>query len=117
MRLVEINISGGDSAHLQKMKERTSRIWKFPDGLERIITLSGWHWEAYSSLIAPNQRPRFAERCLELAQSEISNPLESIAPSFDLEQWLHKIAADLIQMTWDEKQNTFACNDNGIFSN
>jgi hypothetical protein len=49
MRTVEIQLVGGDSAHREHMTRQTSRIWGFPDGLQRVITMSGWHWYAYDS--------------------------------------------------------------------
>ena len=50
MTQVSIKIDGADSLERQRLRQRTGRMFTFPDGLDRLIVVSTWHWETYDRL-------------------------------------------------------------------
>lgn len=111
MHCVKISIQGGDSAHRQRMQKISSRVWPFPDGRERVVTMSGWHWEAYDQMVAPCEVREVANTIYELAQQEIALGTD---PTLDFEDWIQRMAQDLVRLSWDDGQNEKAANNNGV---
>lgn len=46
----KITITGADEAHYLSASKESSRLFHFPDGISRLITLSSWHWEVLHRL-------------------------------------------------------------------
>lgn len=43
-------MTGADSAHHHRIRQRVARRFTFPDGVDRIVTLSRWHWDTLDRL-------------------------------------------------------------------
>ena len=112
MHNVAITLHGADSAHRNRMKTHSSRIWAFPDGRNRVITMSGWHWAAYDAMISADPVNQSAEISLdtyELAQQEATLDL-----SLDFESTLLTIACELVRLSYYRNKNDETANNNGF---
>lgn len=123
MATVEIKITGGDSAHRSKMQRTSSRIWTFPDQIDRIISLSGWHWQAYDEFIENGSDPRdWTETIFSLAQQEYriqehgsEAEREGQGTTKTLDEWIQQVSVDYIRARWDVMNNdSTRANQNGI---
>ena len=45
-----MSFGGADSAHFQQMMERETRSIRFPDGIDRLITMERRWWKAYDTV-------------------------------------------------------------------
>ncbi len=52
MSQISFTIDGADSQHRSRIRQRRPRLFPFPDGVERLIVTSTWHWETYDRLKA-----------------------------------------------------------------
>ncbi len=52
MEWITIELSGADSAHRNRINQTVSRLFVFPDGISRHITLKVWYWISYDRLQA-----------------------------------------------------------------
>lgn len=58
-----ITMTGADGAHYQKSMAVTSRLVRFPDGITRLINLTGWEWETF--VLWPEKTGWYSDRLLE----------------------------------------------------
>ena len=115
MSIIQLSIEGADSAHLLKIRRQSSRVWMFPDGLARSVTMSGWHWHAYRKLVPAHYKDGFAADCFEFAQIQFSQQQDNPDSIFDLdfESWIQKAIQDMIRM--DRRLQQPRANNNGFY--
>ena len=50
MKKISIDLQGSDSAHYNNIMRLESRLFQFPDGLQRHITLRLWYWQTWEMI-------------------------------------------------------------------
>ena len=65
-----IRMTGADSAHYREAARRTSRLVLFPDGVSRLINLTGWQWDVLADWHGRTgwYRERLLEQALQIAR-------------------------------------------------
>ena len=93
------------------MKRVTARVFWFPDGVHRMISMTGWHWETYDKIIEQgviSDRNRFAEYAYKFAIDEFDRNSE------DFEGKLQMVMQDFTLWVWKRKCNEKSLNNNGL---
>ena len=72
----KISIQGGDAATREQNNTPQSRLWWFPDGLRRIITLPAIYWQFFDDL---DEAGRIDDFCTEVFYTAIETQPVAIA--------------------------------------
>ncbi len=86
MRIITVDIQGGDGAHRARLREYSTRPIRFPDGITRLITARTVLWEALTEIqgALAFTEEEFAERVHEHARQDSTR----YGTSFEAEvQW------------------------------
>lgn len=79
MRMIDITLTGGDSATLHNNTRKVSRLWLFPDGVCRLISMSAWHWDTHDRLVTERNDPNFvSDIAFDYAYAEYQKGVASL---------------------------------------
>lgn len=110
MTTVKIDLQGADSASRAALRRTESRLIRFPDGIERIVTLTRWHWQALETLVE--------RQCLwhcDVPRASYDNAAEfHEALGLPFEEYLHVAFARFIEfaMKAENEEARGAANEN-----
>lgn len=91
-----------------ELSQTTQRVWNFPDGLSRVVSMSKWHWKTYDHLMTRYPSTDLATSGYELAVKHAGLGAQ------DFQAWVIKGIRDVVRAMWDLEQNEQKANDNGI---
>lgn len=99
MARITIELPEVGSPEFKKLSQPQSRLFSFPDQIERVITLPGRYWKAYDTL---DSAWGF---CGDYEQASYDWTLEEVPAGHpDFEAWLRYFFALCIRAGWDRFQ-------------